>query len=183
VTELKPSDWEPLNGDLVNVTYQTRFGSTAYWDTKDNASVIELVKPVDDPSEDPRGTIREFGLGRYVNIGYEPYGPDEIGRPWARLDANGWASHESLAGISKVVGAVPGTPAADAQKVREPWTGNGSEEPPAHVKEVRDKEGDVLLRDGPGEWVGRGGEGYDEEGMPWGDHVSTRFGPYVEVVQ
>lgn len=249
--------YEPIDGDLVNMTFQTRVGSEAYRLALCNQVSIERVQPVDDPSRDLNGTLRtdpvtgrtavcalftatEGGETYRCWIEKSPKTPDwrltddqvvgwKISGAWPRTPAaeaelersrNGAGSaagiynwdeiygrtaagkqaadelsrqqddeeprrHEFEASYSGMVcgrmvmrdggGDSCGQPANAPVHERKLWTGDGSEEPPAHVKKVRDKHGCVAERKGDGwQWISGPGTGPKE----WG---TIACGPYIEV--
>lgn len=109
-----PEGYEPLQGDLVNVTFQTRLGSAAYRDAIDNASVVERVKSVAHPSRDEVGSIRS---GLYGTLPLAKVGPDQ----WVQLtedeDDIEVVSDKHMApdfSERELLGVVPGSPAAKA---------------------------------------------------------------------
>lgn len=138
-------------GDKIRVSYETTirndFGDyTGKYLLKGPSARnrnVELIEPADDPSKDPIGTVRQRGEDVYTRSDYnENY-------PWVGFDEYSGNEHESMRN-SEIIGAVPGTPAAEAQKPAERplWTGDGSEEPPEYVTKVRDSDGDVMERTG-----------------------------------
>lgn len=69
-----------------------------------------------------------------------------------------------------------GQPADAPVHERELWAGDGTEEPPAHVKKVQDMHGCVVERQGAG-WVWATGEWADRPKRAW---ASDSCGPYTE---
>jgi hypothetical protein len=157
---------ELKTGDRVRVTYEAAWDQdrgTHYWlrDLTDGttASVpktatVELIEPADDPSKDPVGTVRREDHGEGFSL-WQAFENQHGERTWLCT----WSTVRGNRGVhlwdkrlvgQPVIGSVPGTPAAEAQKPRAPWTVDGSEEPPAHVKKVRDKDGDTISRNGDG---------------------------------
>lgn len=80
--------------------------------------------------------------------------------------------------VQEVIGAVPGTQAAEAEK--DGWATGLVGEPPEWVNEVVDRCGDRLRREGDG-WIGVGGDGYPLNVKEWAGHVLPRYAPYTEV--
>ncbi len=62
---------------------------------------------------------------------------------------------------------------------REPWTGDGSEEPPAYVRQVRDREGEGRLVRAGGKWRGEGD--FVKETKAWHKWKVRAWGPFTEV--
>lgn len=73
---------------------------------------------MDDPSKSPVGEVRRNPQGSYVSIRVDRITADEgYTYPWLAVYSNGTTggdSHDTVRGWP-VIGAVPGTPAADAQ--------------------------------------------------------------------
>jgi hypothetical protein len=116
------TDRKPQKGDRVRVTYEAAWDQdrgSHYWlrDLTDgstasvpNTATVEVVEPADDPSPDPWGTIRTEA-------------PD--GLLWVKCSNGDWTclsvcvddeDDDYVAGFP-VTGAVPGTPAAEANPV------------------------------------------------------------------
>lgn len=111
----------PKPGDRVRVTYEAVWDQdrgSHYWlrDETDGTTASipasATVEVIDDPSKDLVGTVREFGPLRrvYARSNLDP------AWPWVPFDKNGGNDHRSMVGC-KVIGVVPGTPAAES-KVR-----------------------------------------------------------------
>lgn len=104
-------------GDTVHVSFDTTVRSKGdfpgyylakHTEVKNHA--VKVVKPVDDPSTDPIGTVREWGAYTMTRSDY-----DETW-PWIMLTRDGANGHEVMRD-SKVVGAVPNTPAWEAWRL------------------------------------------------------------------
>jgi hypothetical protein len=166
------NDFKP--GDKVRVTYEATWdypnAFNDYTDPFPEGATVELIERADNPANDLVGTVREHKYDTGVMV--------KTGGGW-RLVGNGWNGDttwdDTDCSLSKVIGAVPGTPAAEAQ--RPLWTGDGSEEPPAHVKKVRDKEGDIAVREGDAwRW-----DWHDADCARAWPLLSATFGPFTEV--
>jgi len=150
-------------------------------DTLISAGALKLVEPADDPSKYPVGTLR---LGPNTELVVKSDVDDS--QHWQTVMPNTAAvyylDHEVVGW--EPAGAVPGTPAAEAQKPREPWTGDGSEEPPAHVTMVRDGVGDIAQRvAGQWDWVKIGTNLYETQAhLSWPWETLKRNPPYTEVL-
>lgn len=252
--------YEPRDGDLVNMTFQARVGSEAYRLALCNQVSVELIERADDPSKDPAGTVRRLPSG--VVVAKKLWSSGSTG--WLPFESDG-VYNLDCRGAGEIIGAVPGTPAAEAElerarngagsaagiynwdeiyerkaplspeetearalhllhlydtltlelsykwgeekkerflrKVEERhpyregqvgqerplWTGDGSEEPPAHVKKVRwldfDPEeygSDVAQRGSNGQWywgLRSGAVG----SLDFADMVKWCPGRYIEV--
>jgi hypothetical protein len=108
MTEFKP-------GDRVRVTYETEYAQGGYHLPRGTLFVnhtVELIQAADDPSQDPVGTVREWG-GRAFALTYS----EDNRFPWVAIsvDSGGANGHGVMEG-TPIIGAVPGTPAAKAQK-------------------------------------------------------------------
>jgi hypothetical protein len=113
----------PKPGDKVRVTYEAVWDQdrgTHYWlrDLTDgttasvpNTATVEVIRPADDPSKDPVGTVRTWHDGPYVRSDLDPR------YPWIPLHRDGGNHHRDMIG-REIIGAVPGTPAAEAQKLK-----------------------------------------------------------------
>lgn len=156
------------------------------------SAIVELVKPVDDPSTDPIGTVRVCGDEEtWVHVKRDPA---ETAWRCAGQDLFE-GNHRHMAGTD-VVGAVPNTPAWEAWRLGTlrgappfpfvdvdqvvPWTGDGSEEPPAHVVKVQDKHGCFIARDESG-WSWLSGIMRGEREL-WERARPSAISPFVEVI-
>jgi hypothetical protein len=114
---------QPRPGDRVRITYEAEYRSD--WEAvgKDGTviypadAVVEVVEPADDPSKDPEGTYRRSDSGVVVARLDEQ---DESGVEWVVVFRCGATDrrmydHREVTGWP-VIGAVPGTPAAEAQR-------------------------------------------------------------------
>lgn len=108
---------------------------------------VEVIEPADDPSKDPVGTVRKGHTASMVKVRHNLW---HSVRDTANVAANVVLSFsdEEVVGY-RVIGAVPGTPAAKALGAAwgcVPWTGDGYTEPPDYVTKVVDRNGDELTR-------------------------------------
>lgn len=95
--------------DHPTLTIETEDGERVHW----AAHLTHAVEPVDDPSKDLAGTVRRGPDGRsWVKIGGRE--DDTLGWDWITPVDD---SADASADVAKfpVIGAVPGTPAAEAQ--------------------------------------------------------------------
>jgi hypothetical protein len=226
------SDRTPQPGDRVRITYEAEYRSD--WEAvgKDGTvtypadAVVEVVEPADDPSQSPIGEVRRedhdkpgdppgFSLWQKVVMPTIGAHPGTERQRWlcvlssAPGNRGEYLDDDDVVG-TPVIGAVPGTPAAEAQlhnmgycgtcKVvhykREPavqpsphgWEprvfhAKGDDlpdEPPEDVASVVDVQGDHLDRMGA-VWIGRGGDGYPLIAKAWENHVLAKYAPYREV--
>lgn len=161
-----PEGYEPLQGDLVNVTFQTRLGSSAYRDVIDNASVVERVQPADDPSKDPIGTVRRSTDGRVASLSDAP-----TTTPWRVVFGNepgNWARlpHEDVVNWEKLA-PVEGTPAALAA-----------------LRVFVDEGGDKWCERTPGKFTVKYGatDSWSERFVDYSlERIEEEFGPLSEV--
>ena len=169
-------------------------------DTYLNVSDVELIERADDPSRDPAGTVRRSKDGKIaVRVregGEQSWFQLEIGE-----NAWGWLFDDWVTGWP-VIGVMPGTPAWDAwqkgelrgapefpgKAESELWVGDGSEEPPAHVKAVKDKSSNYLnylVRAPKSGWFWHSkpawDDEYDAEGVRWVDVAYLADGSLTEV--
>jgi hypothetical protein len=105
----------PKPGDKVRVTYEAEYqpgrsytpGNMLCWDL-----AVEVIEPADDPSKDPIGTVRAHDGHQWVRINFGEY----ISCAWVCVDWNVRPRGHYEMQESTVVGAVPGTPAAEAER-------------------------------------------------------------------
>lgn len=176
VTSFHPNDKVRVT---LDATYSAVAGSYWFGDKLTNVATVELIQAADDPSKDPVGTVRE-NKGSYEGT-YALLPTVDGKETWLHTTVGFRVDHKDST-LGPVVGVVPGTPAAEAQDPREPWTGDGSEEPPAHVLKVRDNDGDTLVRKDDG-WAGDGSvpNNWSAVVFPW-QQRAYGDGPYTEVL-
>jgi hypothetical protein len=137
--ETAVSDRKPRKGDVVLVTFKAEYegdgrdgspprvkvekgGMPALISVADDSS-FEVVEPADDPSKDPIGTVRQCPDADVVAVRTEWCHEHESGSYRWRLPATGGARPTSVLVNDEhvegwpVIGAVPGTPAAEANPV------------------------------------------------------------------
>jgi hypothetical protein len=109
----------PRKGDRVRVTYEAEWAAptqvgrytrreNGYLTVPEDATV-EVIEPADDPSKDLVGTVRAWADGPYVRSDRDPYWP------WVPVHRDGGNDHRSMTG-TKIIGVVPGSPAAEADR-------------------------------------------------------------------
>lgn len=147
---------------------------------------IELIERKDDPSRDPVGTVRKCDSTEPIVA--VKVRPDEWRVVWDCGDrSTRYDDKEVRFRDWEVIGAVPGTPAWEAHEAtdaeyctpmaeRPLWTGDGSEEPPAHVTKVKAAQGAVVYRTA-GRWAWSEAT---RRGWVWMPHMRS-MGPFTEV--
>lgn len=178
-------------GDRVRVTYEAEYINDAEVLGSSGVvvyplgSTVELIERADHPRNDLVGTIRE-GLRAtlpLVKIQHDTWVQVSL-RGKTRQDVRTYSDELVGARARRILGAVPGTPAAGAAQERPLWTGDGTEEPPEHVDKVRDKDGDELSRVDPDEFgrVWRRTKYYSGGALPT-NNIPWPYihGPYTEV--
>jgi hypothetical protein len=161
----------PLSPGFPSEVYELDFGGAA--EETFSAENLTLVEPADDPSKDPVGTVRKAPNGLVVVRGHV-FRPGNLYHPgWLAVTGSSKHTHEQVTGW-EVIGAVPGTPAWEAQQPREPRTFTLlGPEPPAVVNVVTDG-GEIvpfLVRYGDHwRWSDKvaGDEDFGYNGGPWG---------------
>jgi hypothetical protein len=109
-------------GDRVQVAYEgvvagvNADGSIDYLGAGHHlpkGATVELIERADDPSKDPVGTVRRDPRegNTYIRSDYNDL------YPWISFGPMTGVQHHRVVGW-EVIGAVPGTPAAEAQKSR-----------------------------------------------------------------
>ena len=118
---------DPKMGDKIRITFEGVLtdrpnehfrwserpeGATVSWSPGDSRVSIEILERADDPSKDPVGTIRAELDDSAVYVKTQD-------RRWTRVSSRscegGFSFAENEMGMSKVIGAVPGTTAAERQ--------------------------------------------------------------------
>jgi hypothetical protein len=110
---------KPEPGDKVRVTYEgiyTKYGTVLHSSRLSlgfeipSGSTVEVLESADDPSKDPVGTVADLSSGcPIVKIGPDQWVTVWPGRPSSKVEvfSNGFVKDR------KVIGAAPGTPAAE----------------------------------------------------------------------
>jgi hypothetical protein len=144
----------PKVGDRVRVTYE---GTVSVADGSVRVSVgdyfnewapidatIEVLQPADGLETDLVGTVRE-NTGCYGGVYVKVHAnlADYESSAWLH-PAGGFFG--TLDTVGPIVGAVPGTPAAEAQKPREPRVFDEGSEVPEDVTAVRTRDGYNAFR-------------------------------------
>lgn len=106
-------------GDKVQVSYETQVNNEGWFFGRDfhgpsfpevKQYKVEVLEPADNPANDPVGTVASLGATIWVKTASD----------W-RCVTEQWPSvyEEDFNGCT-IIGAVPGTPAAQAQEQRQP---------------------------------------------------------------
>lgn len=155
-----PKGDEPRVGDKVQVSFETTVASGApnpyvVWVNVEDGRegpgrivcvptyAVEVLERADDPSRNEVGTIRRLPAQQQAGADSAPLGPiavkwdanDQHPWVWMRWDGAQLLSDETVTGWP-VIGAVPGTPAAEAaqrEQVYPDVSGGGAPYPPVHV--------------------------------------------------
>jgi hypothetical protein len=149
---------EPKPGDRVRVTETVTGGVQAVRNGEIDILVhggghrtvstvgatVEVIQPADDPSEDPVGTVRE-NTGGYGGGYVRTKLPGSTDPVWLHT-VQGFTASDDDVTLGPIVGVVPGTPAAEAQK-------------PAKVRVFKDSDGDYWYEREP-----------DSFAVWWGEH-------------
>jgi hypothetical protein len=185
MNDFNPGDRVRLKPFGVEVIVVDHYDGPHYQVRTDDGSEFTIDKRVfeltDDPSKAPVGTMRP-GKGAFRHTSFVKVRRDY----WVTVRDEHPGDHPHRftdAAVSK-----SSTPAAEEQKpprvvplseIFPPWTGDGSEEPPAHVRKVRDSLNQLVDRAGNGWWYA---DGSDPNGRGWAWNSGMKIaGPYREV--
>lgn len=117
----------PQPGDRVRVSFEGEYVRKADGDhhivkadhdwchETPNGAVVEVLEPADDPSKSPIGEVRRSSTAAVtvIKVG------DTVATRWQAVETDASLGNEFVAGW-EVIGAVPGTPAAEQNPVPPP---------------------------------------------------------------